>query len=111
VALRDLATPGEWLLIAGEEGEAWCAAAWELASRDGLPLRPVRIGAAGDWLDLRFDWLRRREVSPAGAVLVRPDRVIAWRSHGAAEDPVAELEHALGVALGARAGAAAREGR
>jgi 2,4-dichlorophenol 6-monooxygenase len=72
----------------------------------------VRIGpASGDWLDLRFDWLRRREVSPAGAVLVRPDRVVAWRSRGAAEDPVAELEHALGVALGAPVGAAVREAR
>jgi 2,4-dichlorophenol 6-monooxygenase len=112
VALRDLATPGEWLLITDEEGEAWCAAAWELAARDGLPLRPVRIGAAGDWLDLRFDWLRRREVSPGGAVLVRPDRVVAWHSEGVAEDPVAELERALEVAFGVgTVEAAAREKR
>jgi 2,4-dichlorophenol 6-monooxygenase len=111
VALRDLATPGEWLLVAGDEGEAWCAAAEELAARDGLPLRPVRIGpAGGDWLDLRFDWLRRREVSSAGAVLVRPDRVVAWRCQGSAEDPAAELERALELAFGA-VGAAVRDRR
>jgi len=34
-------------------------------------------------------------VSDSGALLVRPDRHIAWRSHGAAEDPAGALHRAL----------------
>jgi 2,4-dichlorophenol 6-monooxygenase len=57
---------------------------------------------SGDWLDTRFDWLRQREVSSEGAVLVRPDRYIAWRSFGARENPRVMLEEALGQVLGAQ---------
>jgi hypothetical protein len=59
--------------------------------------QPGRGG--GDWLDLRFDWLRQREVSAAGAVLVRPDRFVAWRSFGASLNPRTELERVLGQVL------------
>jgi 2,4-dichlorophenol 6-monooxygenase len=55
-----------------------------------------------DWLDTRFDWLRQREVSSEGAVLVRPERYIAWRSFGARENPRVTLEEALGQVPGAQ---------
>jgi hypothetical protein len=57
---------------------------------------------SGDWLDTRFDWLRQREVSSEGAVLVRPDCYIAWRSFVARENPRVTLEEALGQVLGAQ---------
>ena len=57
---------------------------------------------SGDWLDTRFDWVRQREVSSEGAVLVRPDRHIARRSFGARENPRVTLEEALGQVLGAQ---------
>ncbi|MFD4721474.1 hypothetical protein ACFWOY_25780 [Streptomyces sp. NPDC058423] len=40
-----------------------------------------------------------RSHPPQGAVLVRPDRFIGWRAHGAATDPVAELTTALDALL------------
>jgi hypothetical protein len=43
-------------------------------------------------------------LSPGGAVLVRPDGVVAWRSRGPAER--SEIAHALATALGLTAGAA-----
>ena len=98
VALRDLPEPGEFLLITGEAGEPWCEAA---AAIGDVPLRAIQVAPhTGDWLDLRFDWLRSREVSAAGAVLVRPDRVVAWRSVDAVPDPEAAIRDALAVALG-----------
>jgi 2,4-dichlorophenol 6-monooxygenase len=91
-ALRQVAPPSAFTLIAGEDGEAWCAAAREAAARRKVELVAVRLGhAEGDWNDPRLAFLRVREFGRAGAILVRPDRVIAWRSMGATADPGREL--------------------
>ena len=72
----------------------------------GLPLDAVRIGHVdGDLFDPRCTWLRHREIGADGAILVRPDRFVAWRSLGAAEDPAAELAAALGQILARPVGA------
>jgi 2,4-dichlorophenol 6-monooxygenase len=97
--IKDLVCPGRFLLIAGEDGQAWCEAARELAEA-GAPLDAVRIGHIdGDLYDPRCMWLRRREIGPGGALLVRPDRFVAWRRAGAAETPFEELSNALGQIL------------
>ena len=86
--IKDLVAPGRFLLIAGEDGAAWCDAARELAARGrraarrgadrphrGRPLRPALL------------WLRHRGIERDGAILVRPDRFVAWRQVRAADDP------------------------
>jgi 2,4-dichlorophenol 6-monooxygenase len=96
-ALRELVRPGRFLLIAGEDGEAWCDAARALAAT-GAPVDAVRIGHLdGDLFDPRSTWARTRGFGPQGAALVRPDRVVAWRRSDAGEHP----REALGAALGA----------
>ena len=75
--LCDIAGRGNFLLIAGEDGESWCQAATQIAKESNVPLKAIRVSpSAGDWLDLRFDCLRYRGISPAGAILVRPDRFV-----------------------------------
>jgi 2,4-dichlorophenol 6-monooxygenase len=97
--IKDLVQPGRFLIIAGEEGEAWCNAARRLAD-DGVPLDAVRIGHVdGDLYDPRCMWLRRREIAAEGAILVRPDRFVAWRSLGVSVAPLEELSDALGRIL------------
>ncbi len=92
----DLVGPGRFLLIAGEEGSAWCDAARDEAEKMGVPLDAVRIGhLAGDYLDPRCHWLQRREIAAEGALLVRPDRFVAWRSAGSSETHEEELRRAL----------------
>jgi 2,4-dichlorophenol 6-monooxygenase len=87
-ALRELVAPGRFLLIAGEEGDAWCAAADALAAADDVPVDAVRIGHLdGDLFDPRCTWLRHRGIGSDGAVLVRPDRFVAWRAPAASEEP------------------------
>jgi 2,4-dichlorophenol 6-monooxygenase len=99
-AIKDLVAPGRFLLIAGEDGGAWCEAAEELARAAGLPLDAVRIGHLdGDLYDPRCAWLRHRQIESDGAVLVRPDRFIAWRAPTAVDDPLGELVGAFSQIL------------
>ena len=90
---------GRFLLIAGEDGPAWCQAARQLAAEADLPLDAVRIGHLhGDYHDPRCAWQRHRQIASDGAVPVRPDRFIAWR-HPAGSDPRAVLAAALSQIL------------
>jgi len=104
--VKDLVTPGRFLLIAGEDGQEWCDAARQLAAEAGVPLDAVRIGHLdGDYHDPRCTWLRHRQIASDGAVLVRPDRFIAWRHPAGASDPRAVLAAALSQILARPAGA------
>ena len=108
--IKDLVQPGGFLLIAGEDGEAWCEAARELSARADVPLDAVRIGHLdGDLYDPRCTWLRRREIASDGALLVRPDRFVAWRSLSGSESPEGELTDALGRILAKPVGSMAVE--
>jgi 2,4-dichlorophenol 6-monooxygenase len=109
--LNELVAPGRFLLIAGEDGGAWCDAARQLAADAGIPLDAVRIGHIdGDLYDPRCMWLRHREIEPDGAVLVRPDRFVGWRSMGGWERPIDELAEALTQILARPVGALAATG-
>ena len=86
------------MLIAGEQGQGWCEAGAKLS--DAWPVDAVRIGHLdGDVLDVRSTWLRYRGHGPGGAILVRPDRVVAWRAQDS-DDPLADLTQALQAILG-----------
>lgn len=92
----ELVVPGRFLLLAGEEGRSWCDAAREVAARLGVGIDAFTIGhGAGDYHDPRMRWDEVRGHSESGAVLVRPDRCVAFRSQGSAEDPVAVLSDAV----------------
>jgi len=66
-----------------------------------VPMDAVRVGHLdGDRFDPRCAWLRQREIAADGAVLVRPDRFVAWRSLSGADDPHAALAGALTQVLG-----------
>jgi 2,4-dichlorophenol 6-monooxygenase len=99
--LKDLVRPGHFMLIAGEDGEAWCSAARSIATANGIPLDALRIGELdGDLFDPRLAWQQYRGIGRDGAVLVRPDRFVAWRSLGAATEPASKLAAALRRILG-----------
>jgi 2,4-dichlorophenol 6-monooxygenase len=96
LALGTLVDGGHFVLLAGEEGQAWVDAAEKLAAEHGIPLRAARVGVLdSDYVDVRCGWLKQRGISPEGAVLVRPDRYIGFRSLGAVDDPFATLAAAF----------------
>ena len=65
----------------------------------------MRIGHLdGDLYDPRCGWLRQRQIAADGAVLVRPDRFIAWRSPADSGEPRAALAAAFSQILPRPAG-------
>lgn len=95
-SINTLVGQGRLVLIAGEAGQAWITAARQLAHQHGLALEAIMIGTeCGDHLDLQREWLKRRQFGPSGAILVRPDRFVAWRAMTLADDPLATLAAAL----------------
>ncbi|MEV5354931.1 FAD-dependent monooxygenase [Streptomyces sp. NPDC052693] len=95
VAMMDLAPYTRWTLITGIAGEEWAGAAEKVAQELGIPLEAVVIGPGRDVTDLYYDWTKLREVEESGAILVRPDKHVAWRSMSLAENPEAALRGAL----------------
>ncbi|MDR3096136.1 MAG: FAD-dependent monooxygenase [Paraburkholderia sp.] len=96
----DLAAYGQFTLFVGHEGARWREAATALASDLGIRLRVCAIGVGLEFADIEGEWARLREVSESGCVLVRPDRVVAWRSHTLPTDPHGSLSAALNKVLG-----------
>jgi 2,4-dichlorophenol 6-monooxygenase len=71
----DVVGKGRYTLLTGVSGQAWVEAARSLDERC---LRTVVIGEPGA-LDAYYTWYRLREIEEAGALLVRPDGIVAWR--------------------------------
>jgi len=91
-----------FVLLTGDD--AWTDAARTVAWNLSLRLTPYRIADGGavpgpDGVEVlrdpRGEWTARYGVTTAGAVLVRPDGHIAWRSPGAVPDPSATLTEVL----------------
>jgi 2,4-dichlorophenol 6-monooxygenase len=95
----DLVGHGRFTVITGIGGDAWVTAAGALAA-DGLPVAAVTVGPGCQYEDPFGDWARASEIEDNGALLVRPDEVVAWRAKGAAKNAAAELGGALRRILG-----------
>ncbi len=111
--------PHMWLTRAGERvstldlyersfvllsaaGTPWQAAAEQVAEELPARLDAYTIGSGPD-ADLvqegTADWTEVHRMSAEGAVLVRPDGFVAWRSEGAVADPRAALREVLSTVL------------
>ena len=99
-AMMDLAPYTQWTLITGITGQAWEDAVEKVAQEFGVSLTAVVIGPGREVTDLYYDWAKLREVEENGALLVRPDKHIAWRSMSLPEDPAGALRTALATLLG-----------
>jgi hypothetical protein len=69
---------GNFVLVAGPEGDTWRDAASKASAAVGVDIECHRIGDA--LLDDHGDFCERYGSDAAGAVLVRPDGYVAWRS-------------------------------
>jgi 2,4-dichlorophenol 6-monooxygenase len=100
LAMMDLAPYDRFTVITGIAGEQWEVAAEKVAHDLGVPLETVVIGPGREVTDLYYDWAKLRGIDESGALLVRPDKHIAWRSSSLPADPESALRTALGQVLG-----------
>ncbi|WP_406471308.1 FAD-dependent oxidoreductase [Streptomyces sp. NBC_01615] len=90
------------LLSCADGAGGWHAAAKAVAKQLSVPLDSYRIGSGPDAeLSPASDmgWAEVHGVTADGAVLVRPDGFVAWRSEGASADPTTALRKALATIL------------
>lgn len=99
VSTLDLVGHGGYSLIVGVGGQAWADAAEKIAAELGIELPVRRIGSRCDYDDVLGDWAALREIDDRGALLVRPDRHIAWRAHTRVDNPEQALRSAIRQAL------------
>jgi putative polyketide hydroxylase len=83
----------DYVLLVSSEGHKWQTAANELALT--LPLKNYRIAIDGDLIDSENVWHKIYEITATGAVLVRPDGHVAWRSKSMVDQPLATLSQLL----------------
>jgi 2,4-dichlorophenol 6-monooxygenase len=96
----DLAPYGQFTLFTGIAGEAWADAAARVSAELGVTVGSVIIGPGRPVTDLYYDWARLREVEEEGALLIRPDKHVGWRSVSMPDDPAGALRAALTTLLG-----------
>jgi putative polyketide hydroxylase len=86
-------------LLAGRDGDSWRQAAQGI-NASWPPVVAHGIGGSGELSDPDGNWHEVYGVEPDGAVLVRPDGYVAWRSRSKAANPQAALRAAIDGLLG-----------
>lgn len=83
-----------FVLLTGPDGAAWQAAAAQLST----PIEVYRIGSP-ELVDVKDQWTERYSVKSDGAVLVRPDGIVAWRATELPVQPSVALDEAVATIL------------
>lgn len=79
ISTIDIVGHGGFTLLTGIGGDFWKQAAGRVSKKLQIPIKAHSIGFGQDWEDVYFDWEAHRGVDETGAILVRPDRFVAWR--------------------------------
>ncbi|KAI1336971.1 FAD binding domain-containing protein [Xylariaceae sp. FL0016] len=93
ISTRDLVQPARLLLLALDSR-------WRKAERRGTQVEVIG-GTDTDALeDVNGAWARQCDVNGSGAVLVRPDRIVAWRAKEFSEEVIASWDAIVNQVLG-----------
>ncbi|MET9991409.1 FAD-dependent monooxygenase [Streptomyces mutabilis] len=103
VSTLDLYEDSLVLLSDAAQPTGWHEAATLLAADLRVPLKSYRVGGTPEadlvQEDDDTDWARAHGVTRGGAVLVRPDGFVAWRSPGPAPHPESMLRQVVRTVL------------
>jgi 2,4-dichlorophenol 6-monooxygenase len=83
----DVTGKGLFTVVTGLAGTAWK----EAVRRLDLPFLRIVVTGSPEAQDLYCEWQRVREIEEAGALLVRPDGVVAWRD----KEGTPDVNHAV----------------
>ncbi len=95
ISTFDLGHYDRFTLITGADTTAWELAAKRVAAELDVPIPVYGVALGQEYNDVLGDWTRQREVTERGCVLVRPDRMVGWRSHDLPSDPTGALLAAM----------------
>ncbi|MGW0885824.1 FAD-dependent monooxygenase [Streptomyces sp. NPDC002671] len=84
-----------FVLITGPNGTPWSEAAAQVAEKFSIPIVTARIGHGAEYADVDGSWEAVRQMTDEGALLVRPDNHVAWRSPSGDENPADALGSAI----------------
>jgi 2,4-dichlorophenol 6-monooxygenase len=96
LSTHDLTGAGTgFALLTGPAGTPWCEAAAQVAEKFSIPITTARIGNGAEWTDIDGGWAAVRQITGEGALLVRPDNHVAWRSVRGSENPASVLGNVI----------------
>lgn len=102
VSTLDLCGGGRFALLTSIGGEDWRDAAREVEEAFSIEFDVHVIGPGQEFDDPYGDWMRVCETEETGALLIRPDLIVGWRteavSANATQDLVSAMEQILGRA-------------
>ncbi|WP_028935715.1 FAD-dependent monooxygenase [Pseudonocardia spinosispora] len=87
----DLVSGTRFSLLTGVGGEGWAEAAAAAGKDTGTDIDVHVVGTRDGLFDCYGEWGRLRGTETDGAVLVRPDRHVAWRSGSYSEAAAGDL--------------------
>ena len=97
----DICGNGKFTLITGIGGEAiWKSALTEIEKTLGITISLIVVGPGQQYEDIYGDFARARDISETGALLVRPDNIVAWRAQEASAKSGLELVAAMQSIVG-----------
>jgi 2-polyprenyl-6-methoxyphenol hydroxylase-like FAD-dependent oxidoreductase len=99
LGIHDLFTDG-YTLLAGAQGHHWHDAATAVAKRGTIPLSSVHIAPDGTVVAAADAFENAYGVASDGAVIVRPDGVVAWKAPQSAQNTEQAVENAMARLLG-----------
>lgn len=92
----------EWALITDKDGEEWIAAAKNASMEYGVQINTAQVGLPPLLRDYDDQWERTKGIGRGGAILVRPDNIVAWRSRHPSVQGATELSQAIQLLVGFR---------
>lgn len=81
----------DFTVLTGDDGQ-WSSAAAAVSAALGVPIMVQRIDADGAWA-------AATGLAPSGALVVRPDDFVGWRTDELPDDPEAQLHQVLSAIL------------
>lgn len=96
VSTLDLLGPG-FTLFTGDDDARWSDAAASVSKALSVP---IMVRCMGSGVDVDGEWAAVTELALGGALLVRPDDFVAWRSEGIPPSPENRLRQVMCQVLG-----------
>ncbi|MDD1368233.1 FAD-dependent oxidoreductase [Bacillus sp. MHSD_36] len=85
----------DFVLFTGAENDSWAESAHTVSAKLGVNIKVYRVGLSGDFIAQENVFSELYGLDDGGAVLIRPDGFIGWRSAKAVVNPDVMLEEMM----------------